>query len=124
MEHKQVRFLHPHFPKDKINEEVEREDKLVRWADAFYLNAMRMTAAATLVECDSLEKAASLLETVGFRVPAGVLSEDDYFDLDDESALRAYVEKDEEGIRRAYESIGFHLAGSGQLLDKAGKYLR
>ncbi len=26
MEHKQVRFLTPNFPKDKIDEEVERED--------------------------------------------------------------------------------------------------
>ncbi len=117
MEHKQVRFLTPHFPKDKIDQEVEREDKMVRWADSLYLNTMRMTAAATLPESGTLEKAASLLDTVGFRVPVGILPDDESYGLADEEALRAYVERDEEGIRRAYESIGFFLAGTGQSMD-------
>ena len=124
MEHKPVRFLTPHFPKDKITEEVMREDKVVAWADAFYLNAMRMTAAASLAQWGSLEKAASLLDAVGFRVPGGVLSEDEYFDLDDEAALRAYVERDEEGIRRAFGSIGFYLAGSGQSMDPREEHIK
>ncbi len=117
MEHKRVRFLTPNFPKDKIDEEVEREDKMVRWADSLYLNTVRMTAAAVLAESGTLEKAASLLETVGFRVPAGILPDDESYGLADDEALRAYVESDEEGIRRAYESIGFFLAGTGQSMD-------
>ncbi len=102
IEHKRVRFLTPHFPKEKINEEVKREDKMVRWADSLYLNTARMTAAASLAECGTLEKAASLLETVGFRVPPGLSPEEeqgDFLDLDEEEALQRYVERDEEGIR-------------------------
>ena len=124
MEHKQVRFLTPHFPKDKIDQEVEREDKMVRWADSLYLNTVRMTVAAVLAESGTLEKAASLLETVGFRVPAGVLPDDEFYDLGDEEALQAYVERDEEGIRRAHRSIGFYLAGTGRSMDPKEDFLQ
>ncbi|MDP9480566.1 MAG: hypothetical protein M3R38_33715 [Actinomycetota bacterium] len=127
MKHKPVRFLTPHFPKDKIDEEVEREDKMVRWADSLYLNTMRMTAAASLVECGTLEKAASLLEAAGFRVPAGFFpeeEEDEFFDLGDEGALRRYVEMDEEGIRTARASIGFYLAGAGQSMDPVEDHIK
>jgi hypothetical protein len=126
MQHKQVRCLTPHFPKDAINEEVKREDKMVRWADSLYLNTMRMAAAASLAECGTLEKAASLLEEAGFKVPGGFFPEeveDEILSLDEEAALQRYVECDEEGIRAARASIGFYLAGNGQSMDAAKDYL-
>lgn len=127
IEHKPVRFLTPHFPKDKINEEVVREDKVVRWADSLYLNTMRMTAAASLAHFGTLEKAASLLEEAGFKVPGGFFSEevgDEFFSLDEIEALQRYVEQDEEGIRTARASVGFHLAAAGQSMDPAEDYLQ
>ncbi len=127
MEHKPVRFLTPHFPKDRITEEVEREDKMVRWADSLYLNTVRMVAAACLAENGTLEKAASLLETAGFKAPSGMLpneEEDELLVLDDEEALQRYVELDEEGIRKARASIGFYLAAQGQSMDPAEDYLQ
>lgn len=126
IEHKRVRYLHPHFPEDKIDDEVKREDKMVRWCDSLYLNSMRMAAASSLAGFGSLEKAASLLEESGWSVPAGFLSdeeEDEFGWGSDPSALRRYVEKDEEGIRHARNSIGFHLAGNGQSMDPKDDFL-
>jgi hypothetical protein len=127
MQHKQVRYLTRYDWRDAAAEEVKREDRIVRWADSFYLNSMRMTAAASLAECGTLEKAASLLENVGFKVPAGFFpedEEDEFWSLDEEEALRRYVERDEEGIRTACASIGFYLAASGQSMDPAEDYLQ
>lgn len=126
MQHTSVRFLHPNFPEDRVDDEVLREDKMVRWADSFYLNSVRMVAAASLAESGSLEKAASLLECSGWSVPAGFLTDDeeDEFGWGGEpSALQAYVEKDEEGIRKARDSIGFYLAGTGQSMDPRDEFI-
>lgn len=75
MNHEQVRvIMNPNA--GEIPPEVAREDKLVRWADALYLNAMRIAAAGVLEDQGSLQKAASVLWWAGFGVPAGYFPED------------------------------------------------
>jgi hypothetical protein len=118
MEHRQLRVILNR--NAEIPEDVRREGHTIDWASALYLNAMRIAAAGALVERDSLEKAASLLWWAGFTVPPGYFSEDaadELEGLDDEKTLRAWVERDEENIRRAFESIGFYLAGTGALME-------
>jgi hypothetical protein len=127
VQHKQVRYLTRYDSRDAATEELKREDHMVRWADSFYLNSMRMAAAASLAECGTLEKAASLLENVGFKVPAGFFpeeEEDEFWSLDEEEALRRYVERDEEGIRAAHASIGCYLAKTGRSMDPVEDYLK
>ncbi len=124
MEHKELRVILNR--NTEIPPDVEREQRTIDWASALYLNAMRIAAAAALVENDSLEKAASLLWWAGFAVPGGYFSgdeEDALPSLDTEEALRAWVEKDEEHIRRAFGSVGFYLAGTGALMNPKEMYI-
>lgn len=126
IEHKQMRvILNPSRSKAEIPPDVEREQRTIDWAEALYLSAMRL-AAGVLVEDDSLEKAARALCWAGFEVPAGYFppdEEDEFADPGSKKALRAFVERDEENIRRAFGSIGFYLAGTGALMDPKEKYL-
>ena len=124
MEHKQLRVVLN--PKAETPPDVEREQRAIEWASTLYLNTMRLAAAGALLENDSLDKAASLLWWAGFEVPSGYFSEDEEDDLLDrgsEEALRVWVERDDPNIHRAFESVGFYLAGIGALMDSKEKYL-
>lgn len=124
MEHKELRVaLHR---TGEVPQDVEREYQTLEWASALYSNALRIAAASVLLENDSLAKAASLLWWSGFAVPQGYFSEDEADalpGLESEEALRAWVERDEENIRRAFGSVGFHLAGIGSLMNPKEEYL-
>jgi hypothetical protein len=125
MDHKQVRVVMERGA--EVPPDVEREDKVVRWADALYANSMRIAAAGVLQAEGSLEKAASVLWWAGFGVPAGYFPEGhegEDLSLCDEEALRLWVEGEAERIKNVTETIGFYLAGTGKLLDKADEYLR
>lgn len=121
MEHKDVRVI---LDPKKVKEappDVKKEGKLVDWSQYVYLVSMRSVAAGVLVAEDSLEKAASVLWWAGFEVPPGYFPKDhpahDYFGNDDE-ALRMWVEADAENIKEAIGTEIFHLAASGQLLNR------
>lgn len=125
MEHKpmQVEAIFPGANSGIPQEVKDEEGRAVDWAKRFYLDAMRITAAASWRREGALEKAASFLWWAGFRVPYGFLPEEEE-DLEDEEALQRYVELDEDGIKRAYESIGLLLAAKGQLIDDVRNYIK
>jgi len=119
MNHEQVRVI-LNSEAGEIPEEVAHEDKLVRWADALYLNAMRIAAAGVLEDRGSLEKAASVVWWAGFAAPPGHFSEDkedELSPLDGEEALRAWVEAEASNIEEALSGIGFYMAGHGKMAD-------
>ena len=122
--HEQVRVVLDR--KAKIPPDVERENKMVNWAEALYENAMLIAAAGVLAEEGSLEKAASVLWWAGFEVPAGYFPDDHegaLLDRGDEEALRLWVQQEAGRIEGALRTAGFYLAGTGQLMDDAGPCL-
>lgn len=110
----------------EIPPDVEREDKLVRWADQLHNNVMIITAAGVLAEQGSLDKAASVLWWAGFAVPAGYFPdghEGEDLDPDEEKALRLWVEQEAERIKEAIQTAGFYLASTGKLMDDPAAFL-
>lgn len=121
MEHKDVRVILNRQKAAQAPPDVKKEGGLIDWAQYVYLASMRSVAAGVLVAEGSLEKAASVLWWAGFEVPSGYFPEDhpanDYFGHDEEP-LRMWVEADAENIEGVIGTEVFHLAGSGQLLDR------
>jgi len=121
IKHKPARVVLNQNPGREMSPEVEREDKLVRWASALYENAMHIAAAGVLAQEGSLGKAASALWWAGFAVPPGYFPdghEGEYLDGGDEEALRLWVEGEAERIGGVVDTWGFYLAATGRLLDK------
>ncbi len=102
--------------------DVKKEGKIIDWASALQENAMLIAAAGVLAAEGSLEKAASVLWWAGFEVPAGYFPEGhegELLDPQDEEALRLWVEGEAERIEGVVGTVGFHLAATGTLMDKA-----
>lgn len=102
--------------------DIKKAGQLIDWSSALYLNAMRIAAAGVLAAEGSLEKAASVLWWAGFEVPPGYFPDDheanDYIGHREEP-LRMWVEADRENIEGVIETMGFRLAATGTLMDKA-----
>ena len=122
--HEQARVV---LKRDKeIPPEVEREDKLIRWADCVYNNTMLITAASVLAEQGSLDKVASILWWAGFVVPPRYFPErheGEDLDPDEEAALRLWVEGEAERIEEAIQTAGFYLAVTGKLMHDTAAFM-
>ena len=125
IDHEQVRVVLDR--KARIPPDVARENELVNWAETLYENAMLIAAAGVLAEEGSLEKAASVLWWAGFEVPAGYFPagyEGELLDPgEEEAALRLWVQEEAGRIEGAGKTLGFYLAGTGQLMVPAGAHL-
>ncbi len=122
IEHKDVRVILDPKKAAEAPPEIKKEGKLIDWAQAFHTNAMLIAAAGVLVAEGSLEKAASVLWWAGFEVPAGYFPEGhegDGYMPGDEEALRLWVEGEAGRIEGVVGTVGFHLAATGTLMDKA-----
>ena len=103
----------------------EKTGGVVEWAESLYINAMRIAAAGVLKSEGSLENAASVLEDAGFRVPYGYIMRHygEQTDIETEgdhtARLSLWVAAESGRIVHVMESIGFRLAATGHLLDKA-----
>ena len=121
IEHKNVRvILDPE--KAAAPPDVKKEGHLIDWAGALHENSMLIAAAGVLAAEGSLEKAASVLSWAGFGVPAGYFPEGHEGDLywpNDEEALRLWVEAEAGRIEGGVGTVGFHLAATGALMDRA-----
>ncbi len=85
---------------------------------------MLIAAGGVLLKTDSLDTAASVLWWANFAVQAGYFPDGhpgEDLDLQDEEALRLWVEREHErgNIARAVVSEGLRLASTGRLMDEA-----
>lgn len=81
--------------------------------DKHYKNSMRIAAAMVLSATGSLDTAASHLKSAWFRVPPGYFDEDDPLYLaesEDPEALQAWVEREQDAIRRIVHTEAFKQA--------------
>jgi hypothetical protein len=101
--------------------ELDKEDaRLLRWLDFYQVAALVVAAAAVRVPHGSLEKVANTLWWTDLRVPPEYVLKDDeeIDDVDEEEALRRFVEKHADDIERATRSQGLYLAATVKLLQE------
>jgi hypothetical protein len=90
---------------------------------------MLIAAAGVLKGTGSLDLAASVLWWAGYQVPRGydlngyLWDPGDLDPLEDEEALRMWVEKEAGSIADAAKTVGARLAMRGMLLDDATAYV-
>jgi hypothetical protein len=125
IEHKSARIIIPTpAAAEKAPPDVKAEDALARWATSLYEQAMLIAAGGVLLKTDSLDTAASVLWWANFAVQAGYFPDGhpgEDLDLQDEEALRLWVEREHErgNIAHAVVSEGLRLASTGRLMDEA-----
>jgi hypothetical protein len=103
------------------NIELDKDDaKLLRWLDFYQAAVLVVAAAAVRAQHGSLEKVANTLWWADFHVPPEFILKDDeeIHDVDEEEALRQFVEMHVDDIERATRSQGLYLAATGKFLQE------
>ncbi len=124
IEHKSARIIMNPAAAEKAPPDVKAEDAVLRWTTSLYEQAMLIAVAGVLLKTGSLDTAASVLWWANFSVQAGYFPDGhpgEDLDLQDEEALRLWVEREHErgNIERAVGSEGLRLASTGRLMDEA-----